>query len=111
MKFDLLSTISLLGSLAGCATPNVLDGVGQKALPSATTFACAQHVDDFGGEGRAPASIFWQSYISGQELEKVVRFYRKLFGTGPTQEKPGVYNWSLSDGLHYKVDPETETVV
>jgi hypothetical protein len=104
MKFNLLFRhLSLAWLLTGCATPINLDGVAQKELPSSTTFACAQHVDDFGGKGRAPASIFWQSYSSSQELVAVVRFYQKLFGTDPTQSRPGVYDWLLNDGLHLSV--------
>lgn len=103
MKFSLLYPLPLAVLLTGCATPIDLDGVAQKELPSSTTFACAQHVDDFGGDGRAPSSIFWQSYSSGQELASVVRFYRKQFGADPTQDRPGVYDWSLGNGLHYSV--------
>ncbi|UTY59840.1 hypothetical protein [Massilia sp. erpn] len=103
MKIKSFCKLSLAGLLTGCATPIYLDGVAQKELPSATTFACAEHVDDFGGEGRAPASIFWQSYSSSQELASVIRFYRKQFGADPTQDRPGVYHWSLGDGLRYSV--------
>lgn len=103
MRLTLTCAFSLAAFVVSAAASGGTDRVANKELPPGMKLICEEHVDDFGGDGRAPTSIFWQSYAADLQLASVVRFYQNQFGSAPVRESLGGYQWKLNDGLIYAV--------
>lgn len=103
MRLPLTSAFSLAVFVVSAAASGSTDRVANKELPPGMKLICEEHVDDFGGDGRAATSSFWQSYTSDLQLATVVRFYQNQFGSPPIRESSGKYSWKLEDGLIFSV--------
>ncbi len=101
--FKTFPRLFCIATLTACATHRSAIDFAGHTLPPGMQLVCQQRVDDFGGDGRAPTSIFWQSHASGQDPAAVVEFYRQRFNRLPVPDERGAHNWALDEGMQYSV--------